>query len=168
MADVTQRILALLATLQTGRAFSGGELVARLDVSPRTLRRDIDRLRAYGYPVETRPGPGGHYRLIAGAALPPLVLDDDEAIATLLGLATLAATGSAAEGSVDEAATRALASSTSTSRSACAHAPASCARAWRPAPPAPRASAPASWPPWVRPSSAGMSSPSTTPARTAR
>ncbi|GII05919.1 helix-turn-helix transcriptional regulator [Planobispora takensis] len=107
MADVTERILALLATLQTGRAFSGDELVVRLGVSPRTLRRDVDRLRGYGYPVETRPGPGGHYRLVAGAAMPPLVLDDDEAVATLLGLATLAATGSAAEGSVDEAATRA-------------------------------------------------------------
>ncbi|MFG1706993.1 helix-turn-helix transcriptional regulator [Nonomuraea sp. M3C6] len=107
MADVTQRILALLTTLQSGRAFSGDELAARLDVSPRTLRRDIDRLRGYGYPVQTQPGPGGHYRLTAGNAMPPLVLDDDEAIATLLGLATLAATGSATEGSVDEAATRA-------------------------------------------------------------
>ncbi|NUR85014.1 MAG: YafY family transcriptional regulator [Nonomuraea sp.] len=107
MADVTQRMLALLTLFQTGRAFSGDELVTRLDVSPRTLRRDVDRLRAYGYPVETRPGPGGHYRLTAGAAMPPLVLDDDEAVATLLGLATLAATGSAEEGSVDEAATRA-------------------------------------------------------------
>ncbi|MER7368426.1 helix-turn-helix transcriptional regulator, partial [Nonomuraea wenchangensis] len=97
MADVTQRILALLATLQTGRAFTADELVARLGVSPRTLRRDVDRLREYGYPVRTRPGPGGHYRLVAGSALPPLVLDDDEAIATLLGLATLAATGRAAE-----------------------------------------------------------------------
>ncbi|MEW9550679.1 helix-turn-helix transcriptional regulator [Nonomuraea sp. NPDC050783] len=107
MADVTQRILALLATLQSGRAFTGEELVARLGVSPRTLRRDVDRLRGYGYPVRTQPGPGGHYRLVAGSALPPLVLDDDEAVATLLGLAALAATGSAAEGSVDEAATRA-------------------------------------------------------------
>lgn len=107
MADVTQRMLALLTLFQTGRPFTGDELVARLDVSPRTLRRDVDRLRAYGYPVETRPGPGGHYRLTAGTAMPPLVLDDDEAVATLLGLATLAATGSAAEGSVDEAATRA-------------------------------------------------------------
>ncbi|GLY64310.1 helix-turn-helix transcriptional regulator [Amycolatopsis taiwanensis] len=107
MADVTQRVLALLATLQTGRAFSTDELVARLDVSPRTLRRDIDRLRGYGYPVQTRPGPGGHYRLTAGTAMPPLALDDDEAIATLLGLATFAATGSAAEGSLGEAATRA-------------------------------------------------------------
>jgi predicted DNA-binding transcriptional regulator YafY len=107
MADVTQRILALLATLQTGRAFSSDELAARLDVSPRTLRRDIDRLRGYGYPVRAQPGPGGHYRLAAGTAMPPLAFDDDEAIATLLGLATLAATGSAAEGSLDEAATRA-------------------------------------------------------------
>ncbi|HUR09050.1 MAG TPA: YafY family protein [Nonomuraea sp.] len=107
MPDVTQRILALLATLQTGRAFTAGELVARLGVSARTLRRDIDRLRGYGYPVHTQPGPGGHYRLTAGTAMPPLVLDDEEAIATFLGLATLAATGSAAEGSVDEAATRA-------------------------------------------------------------
>ncbi|MCF6473495.1 YafY family transcriptional regulator [Nonomuraea sp. MG754425] len=107
MPDVTQRILDLLATLQSGRAFTADELVARLGVSARTLRRDIDRLRGYGYPVHTRPGPGGHYRLGAGTALPPLVLDDEEAIATLLGLATLAATGSAAEGSVDEAASRA-------------------------------------------------------------
>ncbi|MEV0617700.1 YafY family protein [Nonomuraea sp. NPDC050404] len=107
MPDVTQRILALLATLQTGRPFTADELVARLGVSARTLRRDIDRLREYGYPVHTRPGPGGHYRLTAGTAMPPLALDDEEAIATLLGLATLGAVGSAAEGSLDEAATRA-------------------------------------------------------------
>ncbi|MFI6816647.1 helix-turn-helix transcriptional regulator [Nonomuraea sp. NPDC050328] len=107
MADVTQRVLALLTTLQSGRSFGGDELAARLGVSPRTLRRDVDRLRGYGYPVEAQPGPGGYYRLTAGNAMPPLVLDDDEAIATLLGLATLAATGSATEGSVDEAATRA-------------------------------------------------------------
>ncbi|RRR98152.1 helix-turn-helix transcriptional regulator [Glycomyces terrestris] len=107
MPDVTRRMLSLLATLQTGRSFSGGELAARIGVSPRTLRRDVDRLREYGYPVETRPGPGGHYRLTAGAAMPPLMLEDDEAVAVLLGLAALAATGSAAEGSVDEAATRA-------------------------------------------------------------
>jgi predicted DNA-binding transcriptional regulator YafY len=107
MPDVTHRMLSLLATLQTGRSFGGGELAARLGVSPRTLRRDVDRLREYGYPVETRPGPGGHYRLVAGAAMPPLMLEDDEAVAVLLGLAALAATGSADEGSVDEAATRA-------------------------------------------------------------
>ncbi|MEU5872144.1 YafY family protein [Glycomyces sp. NPDC047369] len=107
MPDVTRRMLSLLASLQTGRPFSGGELASRLGVSPRTLRRDVDRLREYGYPVETRPGPGGHYRLTAGAVMPPLMLEDDEAIAVLLGLAALAATGSATEGSVDEAATRA-------------------------------------------------------------
>ncbi|MCE7009003.1 YafY family transcriptional regulator [Kibdelosporangium philippinense] len=107
MADVMRRVLALLAALQTGKAFAGDELAARLDVNPRTLRRDVDRLRGYGYPVETQPGPGGYYRLAAGRAMPPLLLDDDEAIATLLGLATIAAIGSASEGSVDDAATRA-------------------------------------------------------------
>lgn len=107
MADVTQRVLALLAVLQTGRAFSGEELAVRLGVSPRTLRRDVDRLRGYGYPVRTQSGPGGYYRLSPGSAVPPLLLEDDEAIVTLLGLATLAATGDLAAGGLDEAATRA-------------------------------------------------------------
>ncbi|GAB3973368.1 YafY family protein [Plantactinospora veratri] len=107
MADLTQRVLALLAALQTGRAFTGEELAARLNVSRRTLRRDVDRLRGYGYPVDAQPGPGGYYRLSAGSAMPPLLLEDDEAIATLLGLATLASTGSASQGSLDDAATRA-------------------------------------------------------------
>lgn len=107
VADVTERMLALLSTLQTGRPFRGEELAARLGVSPRTLRRDVERLRGYGYPVETRPGPGGHYRLVAGRTMPPLVLDDDEAIAALLGLAVLAAARSDEGGALDEAATRA-------------------------------------------------------------
>ncbi|GIH60333.1 helix-turn-helix transcriptional regulator [Microbispora siamensis] len=107
MADVTRRMLALLSILQTGRPFSGDELATRLDVSPRTVRRDVDRLREYGYPVETQPGPGGHYRLVAGRTMPPLVLDDDEAIAALLGLATLASSGSGEDGALDDAATRA-------------------------------------------------------------
>lgn len=107
MADVTERMLALLSTLQTGRAYSGAELAGRLGISPRTLRRDVERLRGYGYPVETRPGPGGYYQLRAGRTLPPLLLDDDEAIAALLGLAALGATGPAAEGGLDDAATRA-------------------------------------------------------------
>lgn len=92
MADVTRRMLELLAQLQTGRRFSGQELAARLEVSPRTLRRDVERLRGYGYPVSTQPGPTGFYRLAAGRTLPPLVLDDDEAVATLVGLALLGAT----------------------------------------------------------------------------
>ncbi|WP_328992812.1 WYL domain-containing protein [Kribbella sp. NBC_01245] len=107
MADVTERMLALLSTLQTGRPFSGEELTRRLSISPRTLRRDVDRLRGYGYPVETQPGPGGFYRLAAGRTMPPLVLDDDEAVATLLALASLAAGGPSAEGGIDDAATRA-------------------------------------------------------------
>ncbi|MEU4423090.1 WYL domain-containing protein [Actinoplanes sp. NPDC024001] len=107
MADVTQRVLALLATLQTGRAFSGDELAGRLGTSPRTLRRDIEKLRGYGYPVQTQPGPGGYYRLSRGTVMPPLLLDDEEAVAAMLGLATLAASGSAGSGSVDDAAARA-------------------------------------------------------------
>lgn len=107
MADVTERMLALLSTLQTGRQFSGDELTRRLGVSPRTLRRDIDRLRRYGYPVQTQPGPGGYYRLAAGRTMPPLVLDDDEAVATLLALASLSSVGSSEEGGIDAAATRA-------------------------------------------------------------
>ncbi|NBE93034.1 WYL domain-containing protein [Nonomuraea sp. KC401] len=113
MADVTQRMLDLLSTLQTGRAFTGEELARRLGVSPRTLRRDIDRLRGYGYPVDTQPGPGGYYRLASGRTMPPLVLDDDEAVATLLALASLAAAeppeepATATGEGVDAAATRA-------------------------------------------------------------
>ncbi|TDD17596.1 WYL domain-containing protein, partial [Kribbella turkmenica] len=110
MADVTARMLTLLSTLQSGRSFSSDELTAQLNVSARTLRRDVDRLRGYGYPVETQPGPGGYYRLAAGRTMPPLVLDDDEAVATLLALASLAAvgpSGASGERGIDDAATRA-------------------------------------------------------------
>lgn len=89
---MTHRTLELLAHLQTGRRFSGEELAARLDISPRTLRRDVERLREYGYPVTTRPGPSGFYQLSAGRTLPPLILDDDEVVATLAGLALLGST----------------------------------------------------------------------------
>ncbi|MGS2805688.1 helix-turn-helix transcriptional regulator [Nocardia sp. MW-W600-9] len=81
MADTSARTLRLLSLLQTHRYWPGTELSERLGVSPRTLRRDIDRLRDLGYPVEARPGVDGGYQLAAGAALPPLVLDDDEAVA---------------------------------------------------------------------------------------
>lgn len=76
-------------------------------MSARTLRRDVERLRGYGYPVDTRRGPGGHYRLAAGTHLPPLQLDDDEAIAAVLGLTTLSRATPSAAG-VGEAADRAL------------------------------------------------------------
>jgi biotin operon repressor BirA-like protein len=108
VADVTERMLLLLSTLQSGRPFSGQELAERLGVSRRTVRRDVDRLRGYGYPVVTRPGPGGSYRLGAGRSMPPLVLDDHEATAAMLGLAIVAASASGEEGTVDEAATRAF------------------------------------------------------------
>ncbi len=107
MADVTRRMLDLLALLQTGRRFSGAELARSLGTSERTVRRDADRLRGYGYPVQTRPGPGGHYRLVPGRAVPPLMLDDDEAVAMLLALATASAGGPDAPGGVREAAARA-------------------------------------------------------------
>ena len=107
MADVTERLLALLSTLQSGRSFSGPELATRLGVSARTVRRDVDRLRRFGYPVEAQPGPGGRYVLIAGRTMPPLVLDDGEAVAALVGLALLAATATSDAGTLDNAATRA-------------------------------------------------------------
>jgi predicted DNA-binding transcriptional regulator YafY len=79
-------MLILLSLLQDGRAWQGAELAERLGTTPRTMRRDIDRLRELGYPVESVRGPGGSYRLVAGQAMPPLVLTDDEAVATVIGL----------------------------------------------------------------------------------
>ncbi|MFJ9687583.1 helix-turn-helix transcriptional regulator [Streptomyces bacillaris] len=107
MTDTTPaRLLKLLSLLQTPREWPGGELAERLDVTPRTIRRDIDRLRELGYPVEASRGSAGGYRLVAGAALPPLVLDDEEAVAIAVGLR--AGAGHAIEG-VEEASVRALA-----------------------------------------------------------
>ncbi len=83
----------MLTVLQTGRELTGFQLASRLGVSARTLRRDAERLRELGYQVESRRGPGGGYRLGAGASVPPLVLEDDEAVAVQLGLAMLAASG---------------------------------------------------------------------------
>ncbi|MDN6352179.1 MAG: YafY family transcriptional regulator [Corynebacterium sp.] len=84
------RILELLGLLQTRRHWSGEELSTRLGVSQRTLRRDVDGLQELGYPVITTRGTGGGYQLGAGAALPPLVLNEDEAAATVLGLKDVA------------------------------------------------------------------------------
>jgi predicted DNA-binding transcriptional regulator YafY len=79
-------MLQLLSLLQTHRYWPGAELADRLTVSPRTLRRDVDRLRALGYPVEAQRGVDGGYQLTAGAAVPPLVLDDEEAVALAVGI----------------------------------------------------------------------------------
>src|SRR4051812_40508067 len=86
MNGPSTRMLTLLSLLQDGRAWPGAELADRLGTTPRTMRRDVDRLRELGYPVESARGPGGNYQLVAGQAMPPLVLPDDEAVATVNGL----------------------------------------------------------------------------------
>ncbi|WP_028933243.1 helix-turn-helix transcriptional regulator [Pseudonocardia spinosispora] len=90
MANTSSRTLRLLSLLQTHRYWPGEELAQRLEVSIRTLRRDIDRLRELGYPVEASRGVDGGYQLAPGAALPPLVLDDEEAVALAVALQTSA------------------------------------------------------------------------------
>ncbi|MFZ3595244.1 helix-turn-helix transcriptional regulator [Streptomyces sp. BH104] len=105
-AQTPVRLLQLLSLLQTPREWPGSELCERLGVSRRTVRRDIDRLRDLGYPVQATLGADGGYRLVAGKALPPLVLDDEEAVAIAVGLR--AGAGHAVEG-VEEASVRALA-----------------------------------------------------------
>ncbi|MEU3724755.1 YafY family protein [Streptomyces sp. NPDC031705] len=106
MNDTPGRLLTLLSLLQTPREWPGSELAQRLGVSARTIRRDIERLRELGYPVEATLGAEGGYRLVAGAAVPPLLLDDEEAVAIAVGLR--AGAGHAIEG-VEEASVRALA-----------------------------------------------------------
>jgi predicted DNA-binding transcriptional regulator YafY len=109
MASVSEstssRLLTLLSLLQGRRDWPGGELADRLGVSGRTIRRDVDRLRELGYPVDAMTGPAGGYRLRAGTAMPPLLLDDDEAIAIAVGLRTAAGAGVAG---IEETAVRAL------------------------------------------------------------
>ncbi|PTR30562.1 putative DNA-binding transcriptional regulator YafY [Rhodococcus sp. OK519] len=108
MANPRERMLRLLSLLQSGRHWSAVELAAAMEATPRTLRRDIEHLRDQGYPVVSTRGPGGHYRLVAGAALPPLMLDDDEAIASVLGLRLVTAGGAGVDIQSD-AADRAIA-----------------------------------------------------------
>lgn len=86
MLETSERLLRLLSLLQNPRDWSGAELADRLEVSPRTVRNDIERLRSLGYPVHGTRGAQGGYRLGAGANLPPLLLDDDEAVAVAVGL----------------------------------------------------------------------------------
>jgi predicted DNA-binding transcriptional regulator YafY len=90
MSETSSRLLELLSLLQGRRDWAGAELAERLDVSVRTIRRDMERLRGLGYPIESVTGPAGSYRLRAGTAMPPLLLDDDEAIAIAVGLRTAA------------------------------------------------------------------------------
>jgi predicted DNA-binding transcriptional regulator YafY len=102
MTDPGARTLRLLSLLQQRRYWAGTDLADRLGVSVRTLRRDVDRLRDLGYPVEAQRGVDGGYQLAPGAALPPLVLDDEEAVALAVGLQTAAqsAVAGTAESSV--------------------------------------------------------------------
>jgi len=106
MASTSTRTLRLLSLLQARRYWPGPELAGRLQVSPRTLRRDIDRLRELGYPIQAQRGVAGGYQLAAGAALPPLLVEDEEAVALVIGLQ--AAARSAVEG-IAESSVRALA-----------------------------------------------------------
>lgn len=104
--STSARLLRLLSLLQTPRDWTGSELAQRLEVSPRTVRNDIERLRDLGYPVHATRGSVGGYRLEAGTSMPPLLLDDDEAVAVAIGLRT--ATGGAVSG-LEETSLRALA-----------------------------------------------------------
>ena len=105
MRETSSRLLELLSLLQARRDWAGAELAERLEVSRRTVRRDIERLRGLGYPVESLTGPAGGYRLAAGTAMPPLLLDEDEAIAIAVGLRTAAR---ASVTGIEETAVRAL------------------------------------------------------------
>src|SRR5256885_7661490 len=105
MLETSARLLRLLSLFQARRNWTSTELADRLGVTTRTIRNDVERLRSLGYPVEARPGVAGGYRLGAGGTLPPLLLDDDEAVAIVIGLRT-AANGSVA--GIEETSVRAL------------------------------------------------------------
>jgi predicted DNA-binding transcriptional regulator YafY len=106
MIQTSARLLSLLSLLQMRREWTGLELADRLGVGPRTIRRDVDKLRSLGYPIEAAPGVAGGYRLGTGAELPPLLLDDAEAVAVAVGLRTAAAASIAG---IEETSVRALA-----------------------------------------------------------
>ncbi|WP_329429062.1 YafY family transcriptional regulator [Streptosporangium sp. NBC_01495] len=106
MLETSARLLRLLSLLQQHRDWSGPQLADRLGVTVRTVRRDVDRLRELGYPVHATIGKVGGYRLGAGAAMPPLLLDDEEAVAVVVGLRT-AANGTVA--GIEETSVRVLA-----------------------------------------------------------
>ncbi|QHC54781.1 helix-turn-helix transcriptional regulator [Rathayibacter tanaceti] len=100
----SQRLLALLSLLQSNHEWTAPTLASRLRISERTIRRDIDRLRELGYRIDTTRGPEGGYRLGAGESLPPLLFDDEQALAVAITLQTAAITGAG----IEEAAARAL------------------------------------------------------------
>src|SRR6187551_3188330 len=104
MAKTSARLLSLLSLLQARRDWPGEALAERLEVSPRTVRRDVDRLRELGYPVTAFKGPDGGYRLDAGADLPPLLFDDEQAVALAVALQVAVTSGAG----IEEAAARAL------------------------------------------------------------
>ncbi|MFG2713173.1 helix-turn-helix transcriptional regulator [Streptomyces goshikiensis] len=104
MAKTSARLLSLLSLLQARRDWPGQLLAERLEVTARTVRRDVDRLRELGYPIAATRGPDGGYRLDAGTELPPLLFDDDQAVALAVALQTAAGTGAG----IEEAAARAL------------------------------------------------------------
>jgi predicted DNA-binding transcriptional regulator YafY len=106
MLETSARLLRLLSLLQSRRDWSGDDLAVRLEVTTRTVRREVEKLRALGYPVHAVSGVTGGYRLGAGTALPPLLLDDDEAVAIAVGLRTAAGGGVAG---IEETSVHALA-----------------------------------------------------------
>jgi predicted DNA-binding transcriptional regulator YafY len=103
-SGTSSRLLTLLSLLQARRDWPGATLAGLLGVTPRTVRRDVDRLRELGYPVQATKGPDGGYRLAAGTDLPPLLFDDDQAVALAVALQLAAASGAG----IGEAAARAL------------------------------------------------------------
>jgi len=105
MLETSARLLRLLALLQSPRSWTGPQLADRMGVTTRTVRNDVERLRSLRYPVEATPGAGGGYRLGVGASLPPLLLDDEEAVAVAVGLRTATAGGVSG---IEESALRAL------------------------------------------------------------
>ncbi|MFB9905481.1 helix-turn-helix transcriptional regulator [Allokutzneria oryzae] len=104
MPKTSARLLSLLSLLQARRDWPGALLAERLDISPRTVRRDVDRLRELGYPIVAIKGPDGGYRLDAGTELPPLLFDDEQAVALAVALQIATTTGAG----IEEAAARAL------------------------------------------------------------
>ena len=104
MGHPSARLLALLSLLQARRDWPGELLATRLEVSPRTVRRDVDRLRELGYPIQASKGPDGGYRLDAGSQLPPLLFDDEQAVALAVALRIAVTSGAG----IEEAAARAL------------------------------------------------------------